>query len=44
MGHDHHEPFKIPHYSKYNHWRSIPGLVKYNERLERIGLKDPWIR
>lgn len=44
MGHDHHEPFKVPHYSEYNHWRSIPELANYNKRLERVGLKDPWIR
>ncbi|CAD5217054.1 unnamed protein product [Bursaphelenchus xylophilus] len=44
MGHGHHEPFDIPHYSKFNNWQNSPHLVEHAKRLERLGLKDPWIR
>uniref|UniRef100_A0A0R3S172 NADH dehydrogenase [ubiquinone] 1 beta subcomplex subunit 3 n=1 Tax=Elaeophora elaphi TaxID=1147741 RepID=A0A0R3S172_9BILA len=42
MGHDH-EP-KIPSYTLYDNYREIPKLRAHEERLARIGLKDPWIR
>lgn len=44
MGHGHEEPFKVPHYSIYNDWRSYPHLAAHEKRLERLGLKDNWIR
>uniref|UniRef100_A0A0K0DPS4 NADH dehydrogenase [ubiquinone] 1 beta subcomplex subunit 3 n=1 Tax=Angiostrongylus cantonensis TaxID=6313 RepID=A0A0K0DPS4_ANGCA len=44
MGHDHHEPFKIPHYSIYNNYQQFPELANHEKRLAQIGLKDPWIR
>jgi len=43
-GHHHEEPFKVPHYSKYNNWKECPELVEYSKRLEASKLKDPWIR
>ncbi|KAL3116780.1 hypothetical protein niasHT_000120 [Heterodera trifolii] len=42
--HGHGEPFKVPHWSIYNDWQRSPHLVAYAKRLERMGLKDPWIR
>ncbi|KAK5973616.1 NADH-ubiquinone oxidoreductase B12 subunit family protein [Trichostrongylus colubriformis] len=44
MGHGHHEPFKIPHYSIYNNYRDFPELAAHEKRLAQIGLKDNWIR
>uniref|UniRef100_A0A0N5AG46 NADH dehydrogenase [ubiquinone] 1 beta subcomplex subunit 3 n=1 Tax=Syphacia muris TaxID=451379 RepID=A0A0N5AG46_9BILA len=41
---DHHEPFEIPHYTKYSNYQHIPELVAHEKRLAAIGLKDPWIR
>ncbi|VDM92834.1 unnamed protein product [Litomosoides sigmodontis] len=43
MGHDDHGP-KIPSYTLYDNYREIPKLRAHEERLARIGLKDPWIR
>ncbi|VDP51155.1 unnamed protein product [Soboliphyme baturini] len=43
-GSDHHEPFKVPDYKVYDNWRQYPELVQHQERLARLGLKDPWIR
>lgn len=43
-GHGHHEPFKVPHYTVYNNYRQCPELLAHEERLGRLGLKDPWIR
>lgn len=42
MGHDHGP--KIPSYTFYDNYREIPKLRAHEERLARIGLKDPWIR
>ncbi|VDO22918.1 NADH-ubiquinone oxidoreductase B12 subunit, putative [Brugia malayi] len=42
MGHDHGP--KIPSYTVYDNYREIPKLRAHEERLARIGLKDPWIR
>lgn len=42
--HGHHEPFEVPHYTKYNDWTVSPELVAHQHRLRVIGLKDPWIR
>lgn len=42
MGHVHGP--KIPSYTTYDNWRDIPKLKAHEERLARIGLKDPWIR
>uniref|UniRef100_A0A915PD66 Uncharacterized protein n=1 Tax=Setaria digitata TaxID=48799 RepID=A0A915PD66_9BILA len=42
MGHDHGP--KIPPYTTYDNYREIPQLRAHEERLARIGLKDPWIR
>lgn len=42
MGHDHGP--KIPSYTIYDNYREIPKLRAHEERLARIGLKDPWIR
>uniref|UniRef100_A0A914HWP3 NADH dehydrogenase [ubiquinone] 1 beta subcomplex subunit 3 n=1 Tax=Globodera rostochiensis TaxID=31243 RepID=A0A914HWP3_GLORO len=44
MGHGNGDPFKVPHWSVYNDWQRSPHLVAYAKRLERMGLKDPWIR
>ncbi|VDL63230.1 unnamed protein product [Nippostrongylus brasiliensis] len=44
MGHGHHEPFKIPHYSIYNNYKAFPELANHEKRLAQIGLKDNWIR
>ncbi|KAI6242249.1 Complex I-B12 [Aphelenchoides fujianensis] len=44
MGHGHHEPFEVPHYSVYNNWQTSPELLAHQKRLGRLGLKDPWIR
>ncbi|KAE9548375.1 hypothetical protein FO519_008413 [Halicephalobus sp. NKZ332] len=44
MGHGHHDDFKIPHYSTYNNYRELPALRNHENRLARLGLKDPWIR
>ncbi|KAI6206414.1 Complex I-B12 [Aphelenchoides besseyi] len=44
MGHGHHEPFEVPHYSVYNKWQISEPLVEHQKRLNRLGLKDPWIR
>lgn len=43
MGHGE-VPFKIPHYTIYSNYRQFPQLLEHEERLKRIGLKDPWIR
>uniref|UniRef100_A0A914UWX6 NADH dehydrogenase [ubiquinone] 1 beta subcomplex subunit 3 n=1 Tax=Plectus sambesii TaxID=2011161 RepID=A0A914UWX6_9BILA len=43
-GGHHHEPFKVPDYKVYNNWQAFPQLAAHQERLGRIGLKDPWIR
>uniref|UniRef100_A0A7E4UWS8 NADH dehydrogenase [ubiquinone] 1 beta subcomplex subunit 3 n=1 Tax=Panagrellus redivivus TaxID=6233 RepID=A0A7E4UWS8_PANRE len=42
-GHGHHEPH-IPNYTVYNDYKSLPDLARHEKRLERLGLKDPWIR
>ncbi|VDN00048.1 unnamed protein product [Thelazia callipaeda] len=42
MGDDHGP--KIPSYKIYDNYRVIPKLQAHEERLARIGLKDPWIR
>jgi len=42
--HGHHEPFVVPPYTKYNNWAISPELVAHQNRLNVIGLKDPWIR
>ncbi|CAD5212832.1 unnamed protein product [Bursaphelenchus okinawaensis] len=44
MGHGHHEPFEVPHYTKFSNWDHIPQVVDHAKKLERLGLKDPWIR
>nr|CAD2204428.1 unnamed protein product [Meloidogyne enterolobii] len=44
MGGEHHEPYKIPHWTTHSNWRSSPDLLDYHNRLARLGLKDPWIR
>lgn len=43
-GHGSHEPFEVPHYSKYNNYKQSPELAEHEKRLARLGLKDPWIR
>lgn len=50
MGGDHHhgeenivKKVKIPDYTKYK-WEEIPQLVQLQERLGKVGLKDPWAR
>jgi len=42
--HGHHEPFEVPHYTKYNNWTISPELVAHQQRLQVLGLNDPWIR
>ncbi|KAK0420642.1 hypothetical protein QR680_014807 [Steinernema hermaphroditum] len=43
-GGHHHEPFQIPNYTIYNNYRDFPELAAHERRLQKIGLKDPWIR
>ncbi|KAI6183416.1 Complex I-B12 [Aphelenchoides bicaudatus] len=43
-GGHHHEPFEVPHPSVYNNYRKCPQLAAHEDRLARLGLKDPWIR
>uniref|UniRef100_A0A914Y584 NADH dehydrogenase [ubiquinone] 1 beta subcomplex subunit 3 n=1 Tax=Panagrolaimus superbus TaxID=310955 RepID=A0A914Y584_9BILA len=42
-GHGHHEPH-IPNYQIYNNIQQCPDLVQHQQRLARLGLKDPWVR
>jgi NADH dehydrogenase (ubiquinone) 1 beta subcomplex subunit 3 len=42
-GHGHHEPH-IPNYHIYNDIQQAPELVQHQQRLARLGLKDPWAR
>jgi hypothetical protein len=43
-GGEHHEPFKVPHYSVYDSWKKQPELLEHSQRLQRVGLTDPFIR
>ncbi|TKR95518.1 hypothetical protein L596_009678 [Steinernema carpocapsae] len=44
MGHGHHEPFEVPKYTVYGNYQEFPELAAHQRRLQKIGLKDPWIR
>jgi hypothetical protein len=44
LGGHHEEPYEVPHYTTYNDYKKCPELVAHEERLARLGLKDPWIR
>ncbi|KAI1711960.1 NADH-ubiquinone oxidoreductase b12 subunit family domain-containing protein [Ditylenchus destructor] len=45
MGGGHHgEPYEIPKYTVYNNWQECPHLVEHQNRLARLGLKDPFVR
>ena len=42
-GHGHGPPYKIPSYEIYK-WEDVPELRKMQEKLAKLGLKDPWAR
>ncbi|KAH7718889.1 Protein C18E9.4 [Aphelenchoides avenae] len=44
MGGGHHEKLDVPHYSVYNNYRKFPELAAHEDKLKRLGLRDPWIR
>lgn len=45
MGHGHgpHDPYKVPSADSFK-IENAPELLKYQEQLNKAGLKDPWIR
>ncbi|KAK0085968.1 hypothetical protein PV325_004164 [Microctonus aethiopoides] len=42
-GHGHEPPYKVPSPDHYK-LEDAPELLKYQQKLAKIGLKDPWIR
>ncbi|XP_033219407.1 NADH dehydrogenase [ubiquinone] 1 beta subcomplex subunit 3 [Belonocnema kinseyi] len=42
-GHGHGPPYKVPSHEIYK-WEDVPELKKMQEKLAKLGLKDPWAR